>query len=182
MTNISEEMDRIAEETLEGANKQAELVNLTFTLISVELVHYEYKEEKRESYVGTVSLNGKEDDRYWLSGAILRRQIDYLVKEDAFPVRVKLIRDADRNGSPYVLKIASGLSKIEAPAAGGAMSDHQLIRAAIDRVGIDEVSVALGEHSDSIMVEEDGSYTLVTKGMSLTSAATIRTTLRELAG
>lgn len=173
--STAEELDRIAEETLEGANKQAELVNMTFTLVSVELVNYEYQGEKRESYIGMISRDGVED-RYWLSGAILRRQIDYLVKEGKLPCRVKLIRDADRNGSPYVLKVAG---EVEAPSVNGT-PDADLIRQAIDKRGIDEVAIALGTFSTNIVVGEDGAYTLSLTGLSLPEAHAIRTKLQGL--
>lgn len=180
LMNTSAELDRIAEESVENANKQAELVNLTFTILSVELVSYEYQGEQRQSYVGVVSRDGQEDDRFWLSGSILRRQIDFLVKEQKFPMRVKLIRDADRNGSPYVLK---GMASENGAAPRTVVpTDADLIASAVDKVGIDEVVLALGDLSKVIMVAEDGGYVLVTKGLSLPDAATIRKTLMGLAG
>lgn len=186
--STAEELDRIAEETAEGANKQAELVNVTFTIVSVELVKFEYQGEARESYIGIVSRDGQED-RYWLSGAVLRRQIDYLVKEGKLPCRVKLIRDADRNGSPYVLKVAG---EAEAPKvssneivngiSAAVLTDAELIRQAVAIRGIDEVALALGDLSDRIEVDESGAYTLPLKGLKLTEAASIRSKLRELIG
>lgn len=174
--NIAEELDKIALETIEGANKQAELVNMTFTLVGAELVNYEYQGEKRESYIGTVSMDGKED-RYWLSGSILRRQIDWLMANGKLPVRVKLIRDADRNGSPYVLKAMEPVRELS---ANGAVSDKELIRQAIDRVGVDEVAIALGEDESLIQVDDDGVFTLQLKGVSLVKAKAIRDKLTEL--
>lgn len=182
LMNTSAELDRIAEESVENANKQAELVNLTFTILSVELVSYEYQGEQRQSYVGVVSRDGQEDDRFWLSGSILRRQIDFLVKEQKFPMRVKLIRDADRNGSPYVLKGMMSENGASAAARAATPSDADLIANAVMKVGIDEVVLALGDLSKVIMVAEDGGYVLVTKGLSLPDAATIRKTLMGLAG
>lgn len=182
MTNTSEELDRVAEEAWEGAaKKQSELVNLTFTIVAAKHITYDYQGEQRQTYVATVSMDGKEED-YYLGGLMVDKQVKYLIDNQKLPTRVRLIRDADRKGMPYVLKGMTAETNGAVPATTSAKStDADLIASAVEKVGIDEVVLALGDLAKCIAVEEDGSYVLVTKGLSLPDAATIRKTLRGLA-
>lgn len=185
LMNTTDELDRIAEEAWEGAaKKQSELVNLTFTIVAAKHITYDYQGEQRQTYVATVAMDGKEED-YYLGGLMVDKQVKYLLDSNLLPTRVRLIRDADRKGMPYVLKGMAAESNGATPETapkGSFATDADLITGAIEKAGIDEVVLALGDLSKVIMVDEDGAYVLVTKGLSLPDAATIRKTLRGLAG
>lgn len=177
--NISEELDRVAEEAWEAqAQKQSELVNLTFTLVAARLITYEYQGEQRQTYIATVTMDGVDSD-YYLGGSIIDRQVKWLLDEKKLPCRVRLIRDADRKGSPYVLKSTSENST-QSEATVKTTDDAHLIIAAIEARGIDEVALALGDYADLIVVGENGEYELPTKGLKMTDAFKIRSKLQEL--
>ena len=106
MTDLSEGLEKIAEEASDSnARRQSELVNLSFTLRDARLVKYVYEGEERQAYVGTVVIDETEEEAY-LRGAICMKQIKWLIENGKLPATLKLVRDADRFGSPYVLKAA----------------------------------------------------------------------------
>ncbi len=105
MSELNDVLQGIADDAWEStAGKQAELVNQDFMLLSATLVDYEFEGEKRTSWVGVVEVEGEEPTSYWLSGALVRPQMDYLMKNELLPVKARLVRDAERKGSPYVLQ------------------------------------------------------------------------------
>jgi len=104
MTDLSDGLEKIAEEGSDSnARRQSELVNLSFTLRDARIVKYVYEGEERQAYVGTVVIDGAEEEAY-LRGAICMRQIKWLIENGKLPAALKLVRDSDRFGSPYVLK------------------------------------------------------------------------------
>jgi hypothetical protein len=104
MTDLSDGLEKIAEEALDSnARRQSELVNLSFTLRDARLVKYVYEGEERQAYVGTVVIDGAEEEAY-LRGAICMKQIKWLIEKGKLPAALKLVRDSDHFGSPYVLK------------------------------------------------------------------------------
>lgn len=122
MTDLSDGLDKIAEEASDsnGGRRQSELVNLSFTLRDARLVKYLYEGEERQAYVGTVAINGVEEDVY-LRGAILTKQIKWLIANDKVPAPLKLVRDSERFGSPYVLK-ADEPARVKGPDEPNAQS------------------------------------------------------------
>src|SRR5207247_9532361 len=70
---------------------------------AARLVKYEYGGEERQAYVGTVMIDGAQEEAY-LRGAICMKQIKWLIENGKLPAALKLVRDSDRFGSPYVLK------------------------------------------------------------------------------
>ena len=104
MTDLSDGLEKIAEEASDSnARRQSELLNLSFTLRDARLVRYVYEGEERQAYVGTVMIDGAEEEAY-LRGAICMKQIKWLIENRKLPAALKLVRDSDRFGSPYVLK------------------------------------------------------------------------------
>ena len=104
MTDLSDGLEKIAEEASDSnARRQSELVNLSFTLRGARLVKYVYEGEERQAYVATVVMDGAEEEAY-LRGAICMKQIKWLIENGKLPAAVKLVRDSDRFGSPYVLR------------------------------------------------------------------------------
>jgi len=104
MTDLSDGLDKIAEEAADSnARRQSELVSLSFTLRDARLVKYVYEGEERQAYVGTVMIDGAQEEAY-LRGAICMKQIKWLIENGKLPAALKLVRDSDRFGSPYVLK------------------------------------------------------------------------------
>jgi hypothetical protein len=104
MTDLSDGLEKIAEEALDSnARRQSDLVNLSFTLRDARLVKYVYEGEERQAYVGTVVIDGAEEEAY-LRGAICMKQVKWLIENGKLPAALKLVRDSDRFGSPYVLK------------------------------------------------------------------------------
>ena len=104
MTDLSDGLEKIAEEASDSnARRQSELVNLSFTLRDARLVKYVYEGEERHAYVGTVVIDGGEEEAY-LRGAICMKQIKWLIENGKLPAAVKLVRDSDRFGSPYDLR------------------------------------------------------------------------------
>jgi hypothetical protein len=114
MSELSDGLEKIAEESSDSSarrqgelvtRRQSELVNLSFTLTNARLVKFVYQGEERQAYVGSVVINGAEEEAY-LGGAICMKQIKWLVESAKLPAPLRLVRDSDRFGSPYVLKAA----------------------------------------------------------------------------
>jgi len=104
MTDLSDGLEKIAGEGWDASTRrQSELVNLSFTLRDARLVKYVYEGEERQAYVGTIAIDGAEEDVF-LRGAICTKQINWLIASGKLPAPLKLVRDSERFGSPYVLK------------------------------------------------------------------------------
>src|SRR3989304_3554178 len=86
------------------AIKTTDLVNRTFTIVSVVLKDVEEEKdgqvEVRQTYVGTIRFDlAHENVDAWLGGQRVKRQIDKAVQEKVLPLRVRLVLD----GRSYVL-------------------------------------------------------------------------------
>ena len=90
------------------AIKTTELVNRTFTILSVELkeltelaeLDKEGKPKVRQTYVGTIRFDGDPENHVaWLGGAGPKAAIDEALERGAFPLQVKLVLD----GKAYML-------------------------------------------------------------------------------
>jgi len=79
--------------------KTVDLVGKEFTITSVKTVSGLYG----DSYVGVITLDGNEREA-WLSGNIIKRQIDAALLHNKLPLTVTLNRDADKYGEPFVLQ------------------------------------------------------------------------------
>jgi hypothetical protein len=127
MSDLSDGLERIAGEGWDtSGRRQSELVNLSFTLRDARLVKYVYEGEERQAYVGTIAIDGSVEEVF-LRGAICTKQINWLIASGKLPAPLKLVRDSERFGSPYVLKAdeparAKGTDdgNAESPAAAGA--------------------------------------------------------------
>ena len=79
------------EESMKGtAVKEAELVNLSFTIHSVNWQEGVNEGKPWASYIGSITFDGeKEPVEAWLGGKGVIAQIAWLVDNQKFPVRVK---------------------------------------------------------------------------------------------
>ena len=120
---LEEALNRTAEEAWEErAEKQRLLVNRTFRIDSLELVQYTNQNgHEDESHVATLLLDGETETRnFWLGGALVRPQLDMMVKGDLLPAYVTLIEDGEKKGNPYRLLVPStGSPEASPPPASG---------------------------------------------------------------
>lgn len=85
----------------------AELMGMTFELLSFEEVETRYKDEKlgknRVTQIATLILEGEEEQlRYWLGGVQVNRQLAYLKTTGRLPLVMKLGGEGNQD-SPYKL-------------------------------------------------------------------------------
>ena len=84
--------------------KQAELINHTFRLDSVRYLEYDWEGKTKETFIGTIALNGEtETKEYWLGGRFVMDRINKLIDSDSLPMFLSLIRDVSKKGQPYRL-------------------------------------------------------------------------------
>jgi len=83
--------DDIWEDSMKGqAVKEAELVNLSFTIHSVEWREGVKDGKPWSSYIGSITFDGeKEPVEAWLGGKGVMAQLRWLVDNGKFPVHVK---------------------------------------------------------------------------------------------
>ena len=129
---MAEELDRIANEAGGQARKEAELVNLTFTITAARMHTYDWQGEERKSFIATCETEEGPDD-FYIGGAKSFRQLKWLVENDLLPVQVKMVRDVSKEGSPYILKAIDGVKKPRRSA------DKDVMAAAVEAVGVDAV-------------------------------------------
>ncbi len=111
MSDLNDTLQGIANDAWNHSDtgKQVDLVNLDFIFLDVETVEWEDQETKetKDGRVGTID-KGEGPERYWLDGALVRPQVDYMVEQGLLPHRMRLIRDGERRGSPYILQALGG--------------------------------------------------------------------------
>ena len=121
---IAEELEQVGQDAYGDRGSQAELVNLVFTIVSAHLsdpftvkelqrnvdgVEMEVEREK-QSWVALVDIGtGEEPKEYWMDGAACGKQVKWLVDNQKLPLRVKLVKNADKKGNPYWLKYAGDI-------------------------------------------------------------------------
>lgn len=93
-------LQAIADDTsFDETMRTVDLVGNQFTITSVKLVSGLYG----DSYVGVITLDGNEREA-WLSGNIIKRQIDAALEHNQLPLNVTLVRDKLKYGEPFVLQ------------------------------------------------------------------------------
>ena len=93
-------LEAIANDTsFDETMKTVDLVGKEFTITDVKLVSGLYG----DSYVGVITLDGNEREA-WLSGNIIKRQIDSALSHNALPLTDTMYRDEDKYGEPFVLR------------------------------------------------------------------------------
>ena len=131
MSELSDGLEKIAYEASDSGTRrpgelvtrrQSELVNLSFTLRDARLVKFVYQGEDRQAYIGSVVINGAEQEAY-LGGAICMKQINWLIENRQLPAPLKLVRDSERFGSPYVLKADEPAGRTSPESVNGHSSD-----------------------------------------------------------
>ncbi len=164
----AEQLEKGLEESWDASEieKTVDLVNLVFTLYEAEYTEPEASDdeaeeakkkdyEKSPSYIGHLCIQGESVERkFWLSGKMME-QLSFLVKSQAFPVVLKLVKD----GKGYKLLFIKELAPWARPEtkAGSvdltqAVPDSSEMPAAID-VG------AL--FSEAVLISDDDGATLV---------------------
>ena len=139
MNDIAENLNRIAEEG-GGARKEQELVNVDFTLKVARLHRYDYKGEERQSWIAVCELPDGTEDEFYIGGSTSFRQVQWLVDNEKLPLRVRMTRDTNKEGQPYVLK----------PAGSGNMTDNSPVT---PKSGPDPLLVAVAQHGESGVLE-----------------------------
>lgn len=179
--DINLELERIAEEAYGEILKQAEMINVTFTLQDAEVVTFEDEQtgEPRHSYKATIQIDDEPPVLCWLGGRIVFRQVEWLLANGKLPLIVKLIRDAALKGQPYKLQTVAAAPKATRPKGDQTV---ELLAAALAAVGEVAVFEALGDYADLLSYEGDaGILSLNTKGMKLADIAKVQAILRRLA-
>ncbi len=97
LAEIAAATDHLGNETL-STNA---LLDKNFTINSVKVVNGMHG----ETFVGELTLDGEAVEA-WLSGNVVFRQLTALVDADGFPREVRIVRDADQWGEPFVLQDA----------------------------------------------------------------------------
>ena len=94
------DLDGIAEKatTFNETMNTASLVGKTFKIMEVRSVPNQFD---GYTYVGTIELDGEEVES-WLSGSLVRKQLDAFVEADALPMTVRLSKE-EGQFSPFRL-------------------------------------------------------------------------------
>jgi len=109
MSTLEERLEEAAK--IEDRLKQVELVNQTFTIHAVREVESKDMEgNPKMSVVGTISFDNGDQVEAWLDGARVRPQLHVLTEENAYPVKVKLVKD----GQAYKLILIAKLPPVTA--------------------------------------------------------------------
>src|SRR3990167_6955689 len=110
-------LDEAWEEGMHGeAMKQADLVNLVFTIHSVELREWESDKDGKagSAYMARIQVAGSlEQCDAWLGGVGVMPQVRTMVERKAFPVMVKQVTE----NKAYRLLLVDGAVPVPPPAA-----------------------------------------------------------------
>ena len=106
------------EDSMKGtAVKEAELVNLSFTIHSVEWREGVKDGKPWSSYIGSITFDGeKESVEAWLGGKGVMAQLRWLVDNGKFPVHVK--ETLENKAYKLVLLDGAVAAPVAAPAPG----------------------------------------------------------------
>ena len=185
---LADELNTVAEETKGGDRvKTADLVNLSFTINGYTIEDKNNKDGtpavddmgvRLVSYVGHIVLDGEDRDA-WLDGTTVRPQLQKIRERNAFPVKVKLIKDEQR----YVLRLLEddapavrepiGKAALIAYMQRNAMTGSDVLRA----LGVDPGDSPQQAWSDYIekvialdgVKDEDGACAMILKTLSSTT-------------
>lgn len=135
---LLDQTDRQTEEEFPLAKPGAELVNLVFTIRSVERVAYKWEDKDREGFVTEVLVDGAaEPESYFLGGRYVIAEIKALKERGLLPIRLKLTRDSELKGNPYKLVAPDGghaglqtepsLKESNNSRLAGYMVEHQML-------------------------------------------------------
>lgn len=183
------EVDDILTEALEGATyKTRDLVNLTFILQSVGPLqssvipgHVDKDTGERRpdktaySYLAEIVLDGEDEPQgAWLGGGFLTPQVTALKDKGALPVRLKMVMDSTRKGTPFIL-VSAGEQPVNGVAQvtqGSVSVQHKAVEA-FDAARTIKTDLELAEllAELGIPVDFEGDRTVLTEAMLDTRSA-----------
>ena len=108
-------LDQAWEEGMHGeAMAQADLVNLVFTIHSVELREWEKDGKPGSAYMARIQIAGSlEQCDAWLGGVGVTPQVRAMIARDAFPMMVKQVTE----NKAYRLLTVAGAAPVAIPPA-----------------------------------------------------------------